>query len=657
MKTHAKRYLVLLALAIPVFALGLLLAANSAQASIPAALPNTGTGTGTGAAGPATMNPFGGCEPNYTIASTVGVTISNPGTTLVPGSQCDDCGITINLPFAYTLYGQSFTSLVATSNGQLDFGDVADRRYTNTCLPDPFTSYAIFPHWTDLTMDFQNLGCEFYPGYPQNCGIFTSVNGSAPNRVFNIEYRALSWDNSLPVHFEVRLFENSTHFDIIYAELDAPVSRLSTVGVERDNALLAQYQCPAQPNVISPGVRLAFTLTGDCGTPTAVATSTAAATGTPTSIRTNTRTATSTSTNTPTQTATNTPTNTSTVTPTETGTATNSPTVTNTAVPGSVVLRGHVLLQNRPAAPNARWIVPVVGTLRLVSGGPTYDFATSTDDSGYLTVNTNLPAGDYLWRVKNPQTIANGGIAALVAGLNTVEMGVLREGDADNNNCVSVSDFNITKNTYGRSPNDGGYDARADYNGDNVVTISDFNMLKATYGVCGEPPIPGTTPTVTPTPGVSLVGHITMQGRLSQPHPRQAVPVSVTLRISGGTPVAYNATTDQSGFFTITTGLTPGSYTWRVKHAQTLATSGGAMLVAGTNQVEMGLLLAGDANNDNCVSAVDFNTVKVNFGKAQGDPGYDPRADFNGDNQVTAVDFNLLKSNFGSCGPGPILLR
>src|SRR5215211_1556006 len=136
MKTHAKRYSVLLALAIPVFALGLLLAASSAQASIPATLPNTSTGPG--AIAPAAMDPFGGCEPNYAIASTVGVTISNPGTTLVPGSQCDDCGIPINLPFAYTLYGQSFTSLVATSNGQLDFGDIADRRYTNTCLPDPF---------------------------------------------------------------------------------------------------------------------------------------------------------------------------------------------------------------------------------------------------------------------------------------------------------------------------------------------------------------------------------------------------------------------------------------------------------------------------------------------------------------------------------------
>jgi hypothetical protein len=299
-------------------------------------------------------------------------------------------------------------------------------------------------------------------------------------------------------------------------------------------------------------------------------------------------------------------------------------------------------------------MVPVQGTLRLVSGGLNYDFATVTDDSGYFVVNTNLPPGNYMWRVKNPQTVANGGTANLVDGLNTVEMGLLREGDANDENCITVADFNITKNTYGRAPNDGGYDARADYNGDDLVSITDFNLLKNNYGNCGEPPIPVATPIATATPSVSLVGHITMQGRLAQPNPRQSVPVSVTLRVGGST-TGYDVTTDQSGFFTITTGLTTGSYNWRVKHAQTLANAGSANLAPGTNQVEMGLMLAGDANNDNCVTAIDFNALKVTFGKGPGDPGYDARADFNGDGQVTALDFNLLKPNFGNCGPAPLL--
>ena len=71
-------------------------------------------------------------------------------------------------------------------------------------------------------------------------------------------------------------------------------------------------------------------------------------------------------------------------------------------------------------------------------------------------------------------------------------------------------------------------------------------------------------------------------------------------------------------------------------------------------QQEMGLLWEGDANNDNCVSALDFNMVKNSFGKGVGDPGYDSRADFTGDNRITSVDFSMLRGTFGQCGVGPI---
>jgi hypothetical protein len=68
----------------------------------------------------------------------------------------------------------------------------------------------------------------------------------------------------------------------------------------------------------------------------------------------------------------------------------------------------------------------------------------------------------------------------------------------------------------------------------------------------------------------------------------------------------------------------------------------------------MGLLAEGDANNDNCVSSIDFNILKVSFGRSPGQPGYDARADFTGDNIVNAQDFNLTKVNFGICGASPI---
>ena len=124
----------------------------------------------------------------------------------------------------------------------------------------------------------------------------------------------------------------------------------------------------------------------------------------------------------------------------------------------------------------------------------------------------------------------------------------------------------------------------------------------------------------------------------------------------GTTEVNYGSTnTDSNGNFTVgVSGLISGIYTWRVKDPKYLANSG-TVILNGSPQtvVEMGLMKAGDANNDNRVTATDFNITKNTFGKSSGDPGYDDRADFTGDNIVNATDFNLLKLNFGLAGAQP----
>ncbi len=156
--------------------------------------------------------------------------------------------------------------------------------------------------------------------------------------------------------------------------------------------------------------------------------------------------------------------------------------------PNAAQLQGHVTIQGRPAQPNALQSVPVTFTLRLASGGPESDYSTTTDASGNFTV-TAPAAGNYNWRVKNPQTMANSGSVSVSSGFTTQEMGLLRAGDANNDNCVSVQDVGILKNTFGKSQGDPGYDARADFNGDNAVTTVDFNLMKGNFGQCGASPI------------------------------------------------------------------------------------------------------------------------------------------------------------------------
>lgn len=171
------------------------------------------------------------------------------------------------------------------------------------------------------------------------------------------------------------------------------------------------------------------------------------------------------------------------------------------------------------------------------------------------------------------------------------------------------------------------------------------------------------TPTATPTAMPILVGHVNWESRPQQPHLRQVLPITLTLKM-GATEVNYDAQyTDQYGFFTVTLGsLTSGTYNWRADDTATALHSPNYMANSGTvnltgapvTNVEIGLMRGGDASDDNRVNAVDFNIMKAAYGFGCADPTYDQRADFNGDCTINLVDFNVLKVHFGQGGAPPI---
>src|SRR5262249_3436667 len=130
-----------------------------------------------------------GCPPpdHYNIAQIGGSIV--PGTADT-GNHGDDTVTTIALPFTYSIYDQSFNSINLSSNGNAQF-TTSDTAFTNVC-PLPWTThdYTIFPYWDDLRTD--NLGFAGCAAYPNGlCGIFTSITGNPPNRIFNIEWRAV----------------------------------------------------------------------------------------------------------------------------------------------------------------------------------------------------------------------------------------------------------------------------------------------------------------------------------------------------------------------------------------------------------------------------------------------------------------------------------
>jgi hypothetical protein len=152
-----------------------------------------------------------------------------------------------------------------------------------------------------------------------------------------------------------------------------------------------------------------------------------------------------------------------------------------------------------------------------------------------------------------------------------------------------------------------------------------------------------------------LVGHVTWQGRPAQPHNFQELPITLTLKL-GANEINYPVqSTDASGYFTVSvTGLN-GVFDWRVKGPKYLANSGSVALT-GTSitQANLGLMRAGDANNDNLVNVLDFNILKATFGKSSTDAGYDDRADFTGERVINIQDYNLIKLNFGTGGAPPV---
>ncbi len=94
-------------------------------------------------------------------------------------------------------------------------------------------------------------GCSSFPG--GNCGIFTSVTGIAPNRTFNIEWRAVLFaDTTVPQNFEVRLYENDQNlrFDVVIGMLNpvnADHNYVSGVQLYSGAGFFTQDFCTATP--------------------------------------------------------------------------------------------------------------------------------------------------------------------------------------------------------------------------------------------------------------------------------------------------------------------------------------------------------------------------------------------------------------------------
>jgi hypothetical protein len=164
-----------------------------------------------------------------------------------------------------------------------------------------------------------------------------------------------------------------------------------------------------------------------------------------------------------------------------------SPTPTPTNTP---IIVGHAAWQGPPAQPNALQQLPITLTLKLGTTEVDYP-AQTTDANGFFTVSVgSLLNGTYNWRAKGPKYLANSGLITITGAQSTsVDIGLMRVGDCNNDNNITVTDFIIEKSSFGKGQGDPGYDPRADFDGNNRVNVTDFNLLRGNFGQGGAPPI------------------------------------------------------------------------------------------------------------------------------------------------------------------------
>ncbi|MFC4007107.1 S8 family serine peptidase [Nonomuraea purpurea] len=183
-----------------------------------------------------------------------GYTCKSDGQAYVAGTDKlalsgDDEAVQVNLPFPVPFYGTGQSRAWVGTNGFLTFA--ADRITTasNGRLPSTATpNNALYPYWDDLTVDAQ-------------AGVYTGVTGTAPHRVFVVEWRNVGFYNAADqrISFEALLGEDGS-IAFRYKDVDSEREQGSsaTIGIENatgTDALQYSYEEAA----LSNGQSLAFT--------------------------------------------------------------------------------------------------------------------------------------------------------------------------------------------------------------------------------------------------------------------------------------------------------------------------------------------------------------------------------------------------------------
>ena len=158
----------------------------------------------------------------------------------------DDVATTIDLPFPFTFYGETFNRTHLCTNGFVEFVGPATTNCSAANAAIPTTGRpngAVYGYWDDLFVDAQ-------------ASIRADVRGSAPNRRFVIEFRNVHYfsDTSRRIDFNIVLHENGEILTQYHNIADDGRERgnSATLGIEYHTGAAALRFSFNQP-LLSPG--------------------------------------------------------------------------------------------------------------------------------------------------------------------------------------------------------------------------------------------------------------------------------------------------------------------------------------------------------------------------------------------------------------------
>jgi outer membrane protein assembly factor BamB/subtilisin family serine protease len=541
----------------------------------------------------------------YALASAFNwIDISATGTNL---NLSDDSFAYLNLPFSVLFDGVARSSVAVGSNGIVYF----ENKYlgfSNTCLPAS-NIYGVSAYIAGLWDDLN----------PSAGGaVYYAVQGASPNRRLVVEwYNVPRYNNVGAATFEIVLYEGSDevliqYLDVNFGDAAYDGGASATSGIQINNSLGRQYHCNTAALADNLAVRY---VRSDWLSAAPTSGAVPAGGGAPITV-----------------------------------------TLNAANLPGGVYAASLNVASNDPDEN------PLVIPVTLTVGAAPEPVALAV-----IPMTSTVGRGQAFSvqvRVQSGSQLVDGAAAYLNFDPAYVQVTSLTPGStlpvvlqSSYDNALGRIDF--AAGTFPPFPS-----------GDFTLVTVNFTALNAMTGANGTPLAFNTASprksditystasvldeardgAVVITSDVTLNGSVSLQGRPAPPHARWVTPLTLTLTVGGSPAYVFTPTTTSTGQFTLN-GLAPGVYDALVKNSHSLENKKLALSLPVSGAVGFGVLLEGDANDDNAVGLLDFSILIAAYGKCQGAAGYDDRADFNEDQCVTLLDFTLLAANFGRSGP------